>query len=485
MKKLILFLFVLSISPMLFAQNFRIIPENTERIYLKSNQGYEVEEVITIDTDQNSTTIHLEGKLTEDRITSLQGIDCYENEFSGSLGLAIHIDESGDQWIRFKNGGLEFARIISNAQVGESWFCTRYNSEDITASVESIVSTTINGITDVFKTISFSSFDCKLILSENNGVIQTPDWSDFARENSSTINCLEREFDQTTIDKFSIPFGELASDLQPGDELHIYESYGQINIDLFKEKKIKATFINSTLVGDNYVLTFDQEVEYFELINGVVVDTSYIETVTQNLPRHLPVGVNDSDYPLPVDKLFWVGEEAEVCNYSEFNNKLALTHSILSYKWDSDTIDQEACFPVWLDVGYYDTYIDGLAGPYYNSSYFPNERKLKYYKKGDEEWGDPFTFTISTSEKIISESISIFPNPVATGSQIFLKDLGGKETLEVRLVDLYGKKVQGWQLKNTTNQETLELQKNIPAGMYVIWIANGEQKQYYSKVLVK
>ena len=274
MKKLILSLFALSLSAILFSQDFRIIPENTERIYLKSTQGYSVQEVVSIDSDSSSTVINLQGKLTEDRSTSIQGIECYENEFSGALGLAITIDDSGDQWIRFKNGGLEFARIISNAQVGESWFCTRYNSEDITATCESIVSTTINGITDVFKTISFSSFNCELIISENNGVIQTPDWSAFAREIPITINCLEREFNQNIIDKFSIPFGELASDLQAGDILHIYESYGRFDIGLFKEKKIKATFVSADLVEDTYVLTFNQEVEYFELINGVELDTS-------------------------------------------------------------------------------------------------------------------------------------------------------------------------------------------------------------------
>src|SRR5690606_24737160 len=231
-------------------------------------------------------------------------------------------------------------------------------------------------------------------------------------------------FDQNTIDKFSIPFGELASDLQPGDELHIYESYGQINIDLFKEKKIKATFINSTLVGDTFELTFDQQVEYYELINGTIVDTSYTETVTQNIPGHLPVGVSDNDYPLPVSKLFWIEDDAQVINYATFNDRLSFTHGILSYKFETDTINHDVCFPLWSDVGYFDTYIDGLAGPYYRSSYFPNDRILKYYKKGDEEWGTPYTFTISTSEKITSESLSIFPNPVAAGSQLFLQDLG-------------------------------------------------------------
>ena len=74
---------------------------------------------------------------------------------------------------------------------------------------------------------------------------------------------------------------------------------------------------------------------------------------------------------------------------------------------------------------------------------------------------------------------------MAAGSQIFLQDMGGKEILEIRLVDLHGKQVQGWQLKNTTNQESLELQKNIPSGMYVIQVKNGEQNQYYSKLMIK
>ncbi|MBK7426919.1 MAG: T9SS type A sorting domain-containing protein [Saprospiraceae bacterium] len=55
----------------------------------------------------------------------------------------------------------------------------------------------------------------------------------------------------------------------------------------------------------------------------------------------------------------------------------------------------------------------------------------------------------------------------------------------MQLIDLYGKQVQSWKLKNTTNQESLELQKNIPAGMYVLWIKGNEKHQYYSKLVIR
>ncbi|MBK7426921.1 MAG: T9SS type A sorting domain-containing protein [Saprospiraceae bacterium] len=94
-------------------------------------------------------------------------------------------------------------------------------------------------------------------------------------------------------------------------------------------------------------------------------------------------------------------------------------------------------------------YIEGLAGPYYKHAiFYERERSLKYFKKGNEESGEPFTFTVSTSEKLNSEAVSIFPNPVAAGSEIFLKNLEGKERFEIQLIDLYGKQVQSWQLEN-------------------------------------
>jgi hypothetical protein len=148
--------------------------------------------------------------------------------------------------------------------------------------------------------------------------------------------------------------------------------------------------------------------------------------------------------------------------------------------------DPNNCFPFVFDLGSTSTYIEGLGGPYYKDNMFASrERNLIYYKKGNEEWGTPFTFTVSTSEQINSKSISIFPNPVAAGSQIFLQDLGGKEMLEIRLVDLHGKQVQSWQLKNTTNQESLQLQKTIPPGLYALWIKDNKQHQYYSKLVIK
>jgi hypothetical protein len=484
---LILILLLLFQHICLQSQDFKLIVPGQEKQYYRDGDRIYSPNIKSIEQKDSHVNIWF------DEIALISDwSNCYSNRYHDIFGSAISSFESGHNGVAiFGTHPIPVFQIWSHAVVGESWmYIDDNNGFKDYATCKSIQPELVNGQMELVKTIEFGS-DCALKISQHRGIISTPTWNrldlhwwDLNLFDDDQVECVERILDETILDKFNIPFGEIASDLQPGDELHIEESYSLPSAEESR-KLIKAKFLEKSFdtLNNSYHLSFRQEVDEWKNIDGQITQSTYIDTAVSIIGRHLLLDSRELEYPVPLRRILEVGEKSEFLRYAFFNDKLKLDMAQLDL--DSSVVDR-SCFPFIYDIDEGYQFIEGLAGPYFKHySVYPNERTLKYYKKGTEEWGEPFTFTVSTSEKIISESVSIFPNPVAAGSQIFLQDLGGKEMLEIRLVDLHGKQVQSWQLKNTTNQESLQLQKTIPPGLYAIWIKDNKQHQYYSKLVIK
>ena len=82
------------------------------------------------------------------------------------------------------------------------------------------------------------------------------------------------------------------------------------------------------------------------------------------------------------------------------------------------------------------------------------------------------------SEKSVAEKIIVYPNPAINGSFT----INGIEAIkQIELVNLVGKKVVTF---NNLNQSTLNIQVNIPQGIYVINFFNREQ-YCYKKIMIQ
>lgn len=479
MKKVLILTILFTIcTQVVIAQQFRLIPAGQDRVYVQTDSRIFSAEIKSSIYAGSEELIDLEG-LTEIHWSPAY---CYQNTAPDIFGKQILVQDSGDHLIQMDSSGDLIATVKTQALVDESWICFEHNGETVTATCISNAIGSVNGVPEMIKTIRFSNGFCDLRISQTQGILSTPSWNQLYNNinqiESLTVPCVSRIWDESLIEKLSIPFGDLAADLQQDDILHIEEIYISPP-NQASRKLIKAQFLNKSFdpLTDSYQLSFKQEVDHWENMNGQISQSIYIDTTITYIGRHLWLDTSQFEYPVPVNRIFGTGEKI---NYFKFNDRLRTTVTGLSYE------NQGTCFPFVFDYYSSSDYIEGLGGPYYKDNMFiSRERNLIYYKKGNEEWGDPFTFTVSTSEKIRSESISIFPNPVAAGSQIFLQDLGGKEMLEIKLMDIHGKQVQSWQLKNTTNQESLLLQSIIPPGLYVLWIKGNEQHQYYSKLVIK
>ena len=82
------------------------------------------------------------------------------------------------------------------------------------------------------------------------------------------------------------------------------------------------------------------------------------------------------------------------------------------------------------------------------------------------------------SEKSLANKIAVYPNPAVNGSFT----INGIENIkQIELLDLAGRKVVGF---NELNQSSLNVQVNIPKGIYILNLFEGKQF-FYKKVVIQ
>lgn len=87
-------------------------------------------------------------------------------------------------------------------------------------------------------------------------------------------------------------------------------------------------------------------------------------------------------------------------------------------------------------------------------------------------------FATDISDQPLADNISVFPNPAVNGSFTIQ---GIEKIKQIELVNLVGKKVRTF---TNLNQPSLNIQVNVPRGMYVINFYDGEQYSY-EKILIE
>ncbi len=480
MKKVLILPILFTIcSQIVSAQQFRLIPEDQDRLYFQTGNKIFSAEVKSSTSGESGELIDMEG-LTEIHWSPAY---CYHNTAPDILGKQILVEDSGDWFIRMDLTGSLIALIKTQAIVGESWTCFEYNGQTVTATCASNRIGSVNGSTELVKTIVFSNSFCNLVISQYQGIVSSPAWNqlyvNIDEFNDQNLTCIDRLWDENLIEKLHTPFGDLAADLQVGDVLHIEDSYSIIFSDA-RRRYIKATFLEKTYDPElySYTLIFREEVQEWRNYQGQITESEYIDTTEHYISRYLQSDSGLFDYPVPVNRIFDAGGPGEIFNYSLFNNKLALNKAGISFGFS----EVDNCFPFVFDVGEGFDYIEGLAGPYYKHQvFYPRERTLKYYKKGNEEWGDPFTFTVSTKDQIHYQPITISPNPVPAGEEINLSNTLLLFETEVHLMDIHGRIVQS----QIITSGKFRINSNVSPGMYFIAIRHQNNELFRSKLLIR
>lgn len=103
---------------------------------------------------------------------------------------------------------------------------------------------------------------------------------------------------------------------------------------------------------------------------------------------------------------------------------------------------------------------------------FIHEFRLKYYKKGDEEWGTPINLLTTINPSKNDLEISIYPNPTSNTLLIDLKKTSEFET--IKFFNITGELVKTQMLKSD-NLNSIDISQ-LEEGTYVIELYSSDNK---------
>lgn len=132
---------------------------------------------------------------------------------------------------------------------------------------------------------------------------------------------------------------------------------------------------------------------------------------------------------------------------------------------------------------YFDLYVDSLGKVVDLIYYEPitlslNEVRLVYYRKGNEEWGNPVYLGLNDNFK--SMNVKIFPNPTSTGINIVF-DKSPKGSLIIELFDITGRLVRIYEPPKQKNYifNITDLQE----GIYILNIKSSDEFSKSVKII--
>jgi hypothetical protein len=267
-----------------------------------------------------------------------------------------------------------------------------------------------------------------------------------------------------------------AFDFQPGDELHIFRRIGSnlsmFNYELLEEKwyVVERTDYNDTV---EYLMSLDirtTEVEDGDSTVSVETQERTLRYFSDESFDNIP-GTFAQSYTFPyVDPYtyqgVWNGRDVKfVPNYIVFGGS-------------------GDCYK----TGYYDgcsvniRYIRGLGGGYFSCvnafSGSLYSKELRYYKKQDDESGEPFDFVVDVAVPSETVALEVYPNP--TSNVLHVRDVG-RGDYTVQVIDVYGKLLI--QKHSQTAEITLDMSR-LASGIYFIKTIGSNRKVASARVVV-
>jgi len=420
--------------------------------------------------------------------------NCYTNNAPSWIGRKMTALPDGENIFFNMNG--QFITIETLAGINETWTCFSFNSGSfIMAKVESHEQMEFLGFTDNVKTITFQAMDelanpiahevndMYLLLSQNYGFIRTinfnlfPDLYDYFHEEA----CHEYELCGISEPETGIMnlTAEKIYDFEIGDEYHYHQFssswvYSSYSID----QKYINQVINKELIGDDKVkYTFKRCAQIHQVFGEpapfdtlIFVDdttsfTYYIGNFTEEFnPDILPgqvMAVGNPDF----FQYYWFDQDVN----TELN-KLQKTHFKDYYSVPPHTCIEEAIIEVVVN----DYYIEGLGGPYWEYEDFWQQyfKRVTYFKKGNEVWGEPFicdSLLVSvTGLKANDPAISVAPNPMQQWTKISIDNPESK-MIKIALYNAMGKLAGEWFFNAN---ELIIKRNNLRRGMYFYKISD-------------
>lgn len=188
--------------------------------------------------------------------------------------------------------------------------------------------------------------------------------------------------------------------------------------------------------------------------------------------RDVAAKTNSSEYPYNVydyyfDTIYYFGLGSLIFSGnidSVYSDTALYNGRTINYKFAYDSIGSQ----MWTYK-----YAEGCGQAYYEyyswdgSAYVDYYEKLIYYKKGDEEWGNPYYVSVEENKKADKNRILIYPNPAHDFFEIHTEDM-------VSQVTVYSLTGQTQMFIDDVHANSIINVSNLSTGVYYVKVKTGD-----------
>ncbi len=415
------------------------------------------------------------------------GSVCYDPYGASWIGKQVVVREDG--YNVFINSAGDSVFLMTTANPGNSW--TAYQQPEgitVVATVSQIDMFEFLGIQDSVKTIVFQVYDDAmqpighhlnnrhLILSKHHGLVRSMNFSLFP-----DYVYWEHQLMEADIAGMSRPLLGIQNltwmqvhDFQPGDELHV--KYDAEFPWFYNEHYMLIhRYLDRIDFADSVVYQVEQQMYRIKDQAGEIEEEYIFDTITQTFTP-------DPNFDkLPGETVF---EEEFFGTESAFVNSM---HMLLWEEKRVASIEKWIQFledDCWGFSGVIDgclsdySYYKGLSGPYYACNMWGDvERKLVYYKKGGEEWGNPLVIGL---DELTEKRPAVVPNPAK--NEIRLIHLDQYPTVDFYLYDMHGRQLIMLPQQQTGTVISLS---GLSVGLYFYSIIHEGKTLHNNKLLIE
>lgn len=413
---------------------------------------------------------------------------CYDPFGASWIGKEVIIRDDGYNVFLNRVGDSVF--LLTTANPGDSW--TAYQQAEgiaVVATVSQIDVYEFLGIQDSVKTIVFQVYDDAmqpiehhlnnryLLLSKHHGLLRSMNFSLFPDYVYWTQQLMEADLAGMSRPMLGIQnlTWMQVHDFQPGDELHVTFD---ANMPWFYQEHYELIhrYLERVDYPDSVMYTVERQKYRIKTESGQQVFEEYLfDTITQTFTP-------DPDFDkLPGETVF---DDVVLGMESAYVNSMYLLFweekRVASFdNWIQFLDDDCWGFSMIIDGCFSDhTYYKGLGGPYHYCNLWGEvERKLVYYKKGDEEWGNPLVIGL---DELAKERPAVAPNPAT--NEIRLMHLDQYPTIDFYLYDVNGRQLMMLPQHHTSTVIDLTA---LPDGMYFYRILHEGKLLHGNKLLIQ
>ncbi len=474
MKNVIIVILLVLSFLNIYSKDYELLKSENYSIY----SGGKFLSAIKIDSvvkNDDEVRYYIHPNVTVDPVTN-----CYSLSTSSWLGAEVVLKDGYWKFITLTD---RFVQIKDDPKLNEEWiFAEEEGKYKMTAKVIGYETAVINNVVDSIKVISLNVIffsgnfyenrykDLTIKISKTYGLYSFFEFYNFPYNQS---------FDKCTViainDEKYLPYSKFdVYNFNIGDEFHISEYSKSGTFKLWDAniilKVIEKKIIELPILKIEY--KFKKIAKIVKLYKPDKIDTTIF--INGEVTEKYTISSRDT--------LFFGGELIKEDSWSEnryydvpfyifdkYFNKMALLYDLPLEK------ENDSCFFEAISEGInYFLHFNGLGGPYYNDFWDPNNfsyRGLKYYKKGDEEFGTPFNpqdLTVSVKDSETIKNVAIY---LPMTEEVLIKTNNFHDNSRIEIFDNNGKIVYHSNVDLIDNVFKLNV-NNFANGIYLFSISD-------------